>query len=126
MLIKSSPKQYKSSYMPCLSHTSCIAFSVSAHNCFLPSRKDKMATEKANAEVSNTYSGSSQDISVERSPGNKESAYHHLGKALAHRALHGSSSRHTGSRKVRTNDVRMLPSRLSKVSLADESHKTEN
>lgn len=78
-----------------------------------------MATEKANAEVSQTPSSSTQDNSTEQSENSKQSATPYFGKALAHRALYGSGSRSSGSRKVRTNDVKSLPSRLSKVSLAE-------
>ncbi|KAK4558956.1 hypothetical protein RGQ29_008272 [Quercus rubra] len=78
-----------------------------------------MATEKANAEVSQTPSSSTQDNSTDQSENSKQSATPYFGKALAHRALYGSGSRSSGSRKVRTNDVKSLPSRLSKVSLAE-------
>lgn len=78
-----------------------------------------MATEKANAEVSQTPSSSTQDNSTDQSENSKQSATPYFGKALAHRALYGSSSRRSGSRKVRTSDVKSLPSRLSKVSLAE-------
>ena len=82
-----------------------------------------MATEKANAEVSQTPSSSTQDNSTNQSENSKQSATPYFGKALAHRALYGSGSRSSGSRKVRTNDVKSLPSRLSKVSLAEGSTK---
>ncbi|XVF22130.1 hypothetical protein REPUB_Repub12eG0147400 [Reevesia pubescens] len=77
-----------------------------------------MATERANADQTmhtQTYSN------VENSTERGESTKFHFSKALAHRAVYGSSSRRgTGSRKVRNNDARILPSRLSKVSLADD------
>lgn len=80
-----------------------------------------MATENTNAEVSHSKSSSIQDNSSEQSPSSKRSSTPHFGKALAIRALYGSSSsRSTGSRKVRANDVKALPSRLSKVSLPDQ------
>ncbi|KAG2697580.1 hypothetical protein I3843_07G112600 [Carya illinoinensis] len=80
-----------------------------------------MATEKENAEISNTKSSSIGDSSTEQSANRKRPAtIFYFGKALAHRALHGPSSRRTGSRNVRTTDIRTLPSRLSKVSLADD------
>ena len=78
-----------------------------------------MATEKANARVSQTQSSSTQDNSTDQSENSKQSATPFFGQALAHRALYGSGSRSSGSRKVRTNDVKSLPSRLSKVSLAE-------
>lgn len=86
-----------------------------------------MATENTNAEVSLSHTKSSssssiiQDNSTEQSPISKRSATSsHFGKALAFRAVYGSSSNHTGSRKVRANDVKALPSRLSKVSSPDQ------
>ncbi|KAF3436514.1 hypothetical protein FNV43_RR23606 [Rhamnella rubrinervis] len=71
-----------------------------------------MATEKGNAEVSDTHSVSNQDNSIEQT---------HFGKALAHRAVYGSRSRSGG--RSRTNDAKTQPSRLSKVSLAAEQEK---
>ncbi|GFZ04556.1 hypothetical protein Acr_17g0001280 [Actinidia rufa] len=78
-----------------------------------------MATEKANAEIS----GSSEGNSAERSLNTKETGQSHLGRALVHRALYGSSSRRGGRRKVRAIETRTSPSRLSRVSLADETQK---
>ncbi|KAK2649586.1 hypothetical protein Ddye_017075 [Dipteronia dyeriana] len=78
-----------------------------------------MATEKGKAEVSDTHNDSIQSNSSEQPPGRKEPRKPNFGKALAHRAVYGSGTRRAGSRKDRTNDVRTLPSRLSKVSLAD-------
>ncbi|KAK9983838.1 hypothetical protein SO802_033363 [Lithocarpus litseifolius] len=60
-----------------------------------------MATEKANAEVSQTPSSSTQDNSTNQSENSKQSATPYFGKALAHRALYGSGSRSSGSRKER-------------------------
>ncbi|XVF32855.1 hypothetical protein REPUB_Repub17cG0118600 [Reevesia pubescens] len=78
-----------------------------------------MATEKANADQTQSYS--SEENSTERSTSSQESAKFHFSKALAHRAVYASSSRRsTGSRGVGSNDARTLPSRLSKVSLADD------
>ncbi|XVF80641.1 hypothetical protein PTKIN_Ptkin15bG0090400 [Pterospermum kingtungense] len=84
-----------------------------------------MATEKANIadqSLDGTQIYSTQVYSSEQSVCSHESAYNfHFSKALAHRAVYGSSSRRgSGSRKVRSNDARSLPSRLSKVSLADD------
>lgn len=80
-----------------------------------------MATHKAQAEISGSNSGSSQDYLAERSSNSKETDQCHVGKALVHRALFGSSRRRAGGRKVRTNDTaRTSPSRLSRVSLADD------
>ncbi|XWS31787.1 hypothetical protein CRYUN_Cryun23aG0106100 [Craigia yunnanensis] len=78
-----------------------------------------MATEKANADQTQTYS--TEENSTERSASSQESAKFHFSKALAHRAVYCSSGRRgTGSRMVRSNEARTLPSRLSKVSLADD------
>ncbi|GLT70270.1 hypothetical protein SLA2020_423620 [Shorea laevis] len=85
-----------------------------------------MATENTNAEVSHTKSSSIQDNSSEQSASSKRSATSHFGKALAFRAVYCSGSRRTGSRKVRANDVKSLPSRLSKVSLPDQEDSTKN
>ncbi|GMN52351.1 hypothetical protein TIFTF001_021496 [Ficus carica] len=81
-----------------------------------------MATQKGNGEVSDTQSGNIQD-STQESLKSKQSEDLHFGKALAHRALYGASSsgsRSSGVRKLRINDARAQPSRLSKVSLAEE------
>ena len=80
-----------------------------------------MASEKGNAEVSDTHSSSIQANTSEQSSKSKQSEEPHFGKALAHRALYGASSsgRRSGGRKLRVNDVKAQPSRLSKVSLAD-------
>ncbi|EOX95211.1 Uncharacterized protein TCM_004762 [Theobroma cacao] len=81
-----------------------------------------MATEKANYDQTvDTQNYHTQENSTERSASSQGSAKFHFSKALAHRAVYGSSSRRsTGSRKVRSTDARTLPSRLSKVSLADD------
>jgi hypothetical protein len=84
----------------------------------------KMATGNTNVEVSLSHTKSSssiQDDSTEQSPSSKGSATSsHFGKALAFRAVYSSIWRSSGSRKVRANDVKALPSRLSKVSLPDQ------
>lgn len=85
-----------------------------------------MATEKAKAGVSDTeyIDGIQHDSSEQQTPQHRnESKKSNLGKAVARRAVYGTSGRRGGSRKERTNDVKTLPSRLSKVSLADD---TEN
>ncbi|KAH7578280.1 hypothetical protein JRO89_XS01G0363300 [Xanthoceras sorbifolium] len=79
----------------------------------------KMATDKGKAEVSETQNDSIQNNSTDQPPSRKEPRKPNFGKALAHRALCSPGTRRAGSRKDRTNDVRTLPSRLSKVSLAD-------
>lgn len=80
-----------------------------------------MATEKARDEISGGNSGSNQDCAAERMSNYRENVECHLGKMLAQRAVFGSSHRRAGGRKVGTNDARMSPSRLSRVSLPDES-----
>ncbi|KAI5599194.1 hypothetical protein BDE02_02G182100 [Populus trichocarpa] len=86
-----------------------------------------MATEKADVEVSDTNNDGIQNTSTHTSVNSETptSAVPRFGKALAHRALYGSSSRHGGSRKARSSDVKTLPSRLSKVSLADDTENRE-
>lgn len=79
-----------------------------------------MATEQGNAEVAEIQSSSS-----EQPPSRKEARKPNFGKALAHRAVYGSVSRRAVSRKDRTDDVRTLPSRLSKVSLAEYNEDEE-
>ncbi|KAI4301468.1 hypothetical protein L6164_034746 [Bauhinia variegata] len=83
-----------------------------------------MSGVKGNAEISDSsFSNHGQDDSVRQSSNNKESSNCDFGKALAYRALYGSSGHRNGSRsKPKSNDdARMLPSRLSKVSMADHN-----
>ncbi|MBA0805347.1 hypothetical protein Gohar_004869 [Gossypium harknessii] len=79
-----------------------------------------MATEKANADQ--TQSCVTEDNFGDRSTASQESTKFQFSKALACRAVYGPSSRRgSGNRKVRANaDPRTLPSRLSKVSVADD------
>ncbi|KAB2052628.1 hypothetical protein ERO13_A12G127000v2 [Gossypium hirsutum] len=79
-----------------------------------------MATEKANADETQSYD--TEDNFGDRSTASQESTKFQLSKALARRAVYGPSSRRgSGNRRVQTNaDPRTLPSRLSKVSLADD------
>lgn len=81
-----------------------------------------MASEKGNVEASETNSSYFQDSSTEQQAhGKQKSREPHFAKALAYRALYSSStSHHGGARKVRDNDGITKPSRLSKVSSADE------
>ncbi|KAB2021467.1 hypothetical protein ERO13_D07G131300v2 [Gossypium hirsutum] len=80
----------------------------------------RMETGKAFADHNQSYN--TEQNSTERSiSSTQDSTKFHLSKALARRAVYGSSSRRgTGNRKVRGNDARALPSRLSKVSLAED------
>ncbi|KAJ6404141.1 hypothetical protein OIU84_012348 [Salix udensis] len=87
-----------------------------------------MTTEKTDIEVSDTTSDSIQNTPTQTSVNSETptSAAPRFGKALAHRALYGSSSRHGGSRKGRSSDVKTTsPSRLSKVSLANDAENRE-
>ncbi|KAL3725327.1 hypothetical protein ACJRO7_030352 [Eucalyptus globulus] len=84
-----------------------------------------MATGKGTAETSET---DIQGMPSEQSDGHEKPGklQTHFGKAIAHRALHASSGRQSRSRSrsSRTSDVNAsLPSRLSKVSLADGAEK---
>lgn len=82
--------------------------------------QDRMDPEKVTVTVT-CINSSNQENYTTRST---ETAESQLVKTLAQRALHGSSRHHrTGRRRIRNNDVGPLPSRLSKVCLAD---KTEN
>lgn len=79
-----------------------------------------METEKASADHNQPYNN--EQNSTERSVSTtQDSTKFHLSKALARRAVYGSSGRRgNGNRKARGNDARALPSRLSKVFLADD------
>lgn len=89
-----------------------------------------MAAEKANYGASETYNSNGcheqcDDGDTRQQDHNKGSRdqYQLLGKALAHRAVFGSGSRRGRARKVRNmNDLKTLPSRLSKVSLAEDKN----
>ena len=83
-----------------------------------------MATEKGNGELISDGSFNMQDDSIAQqySSNSKQSENGHLGKAVAYRAVYGSySSSRSGTRNARNSDARMLPSRLSKVSVADNN-----
>ncbi|KAL5862990.1 hypothetical protein ACOSQ3_000504 [Xanthoceras sorbifolium] len=75
--------------------------------------------EQLREMIVDTQNDSIQNNSTDQPPSRKEPRKPNFGKALAHRALCSPGTRRAGSRKDRTNDVRTLPSRLSKVSLAD-------
>lgn len=87
-----------------------------------------MATEKATCGAAETYNSNGcheqcDDGETRQQDHTKASTdeYRLLGKALAHRAVFGSGNRRGRGRKVRNmNDLKTLPSRLSKVSLADQ------
>lgn len=73
-----------------------------------------MASEKANARDPEVSTKSNQ----ETQPTTSNPSF---GKAMASRALSGSHSRRGHGRKLKNTGARLLPSRLSKVSLAEDS-----
>ncbi|KAJ4722070.1 hypothetical protein OWV82_005633 [Melia azedarach] len=76
-----------------------------------------MASEKANAGDLETSTKDNQAIQ----PNTNGTSNSSFGKALARRALSGSHHRRGHGRKVANTGARLLPSRLSKVSLAEET-----
>lgn len=84
-----------------------------------------MATEKGNAKTSDTnFNMQEQDDSVQSASSIKHIENCHFGKALAYRAVYGSSgsgTQRSGSRKARGSDAGASPSRLSKVSVATKN-----
>lgn len=85
-----------------------------------------MASEKANAEVSETSTDENQASSSEKLPNGEQRGVSNLGKTLAHRAIFGPGRRRPTDGKFRSNEVKALPSRLSKVSLADGRETSES
>ena len=79
-----------------------------------------MSSDKAySRELDNTTSSSTnQGNSSEEFPTTAKS---NVGKELARRALLRSHQRRNGKRKIASNSAKSLPSRLSKVSLGDDS-----
>ncbi|KAE8701925.1 Detected protein of unknown function [Hibiscus syriacus] len=78
-----------------------------------------MAIEDANADQTQTYN--TQENTTERSASSRDSDKFRFSKALALRAVYGLSvGRNAGNRKSRGDNATALPSRLSKVSLADD------
>ncbi|KAF5198078.1 Heparan-alpha-glucosaminide n-acetyltransferase [Thalictrum thalictroides] len=71
-----------------------------------------MASDISNVETS---------LMVEKSTNAESMPQSHVGRSVAQRALYGSNRRRIGNRKGTNNDKRSLPSRLSKVSLADNA-----
>lgn len=71
-----------------------------------------------------TTSGN-QPMKAEKNSNSKAAAVSsNMGKALAERAVYGSQQRRTGRRRrnlIHDHGIRLLPSRLSKVSLADHN-----
>ncbi|KAF5737035.1 hypothetical protein HS088_TW14G01191 [Tripterygium wilfordii] len=78
-----------------------------------------MASEQAKTGNLETSTSSNQEIPAEKEPNRKGITNNSPGKALAQRALYGPHHRRAKGRKVANTGARSLPSRLSKVSLAD-------
>ncbi|WCJ22286.1 hypothetical protein M5689_004381 [Euphorbia peplus] len=85
-----------------------------------------MATEKTNGDPEISSSQNEESNQQYFRDMSEELTAPRFGKALAHRALYGSSSRGSGNgRKVRDDGRRKLPSsRLSKVLLANDVNKS--
>lgn len=79
-----------------------------------------MASSKANAVDLEACTSSNQENLQEKKPNTKGSTSSNMEKALVKRALFGSRQRQVAGRRNSNNSVRSLPSRLSKVSLAEE------
>nr|KYP47284.1 hypothetical protein KK1_031076 [Cajanus cajan] len=75
-----------------------------------------MASENVSFDAGNSQGNSSQEI-----PPINGTTKSNMGKELARRALLRSHLRKNGRRKVASNSAKSLPSRLSKVSLGDDS-----
>ncbi|KAJ6318185.1 hypothetical protein OIU76_013681 [Salix suchowensis] len=80
-----------------------------------------MSSEKANAGDLNASSSNKQAVLPEAMPSTKSTSNFNFEKVLAQRALFGSRNHRTKGRKIKNNGANLLPSRLSKVSLADDS-----
>ncbi|KAF5738749.1 hypothetical protein HS088_TW13G01650 [Tripterygium wilfordii] len=80
-----------------------------------------MASEQAKTGKLDASTSSNQEIPADKEPNTKGTTNITLGKALAQRALYGSQPprRRAKGRKVANTGAGLLPSRLSKVSLAD-------
>lgn len=87
-----------------------------------------MGSEKDNAEFSESVSVNMvQEVCVQKSSNSKYWETCHFGRALAYRAVYGSSSYSSrSSRNVRGNNARISPSRLSKVSMAGDADNTDH
>jgi hypothetical protein len=79
---------------------------------------EEMSSEKANVGDLNASTSNKQAILPNKTPSTSNSNFE---KVLAQRALFGSRNYRTKGRKIKNNGANMLPSRLSKVSLADDS-----
>ncbi|CAK7326398.1 unnamed protein product [Dovyalis caffra] len=82
---------------------------------------EEMASEKANVGDLNASTSSKQGIPSEKMPSMKSTSNSNIEKALAQRALFGSRNHRTKGRKIKNSGAGLLPSRLSQVSLADDS-----
>ncbi|KAL9401963.1 hypothetical protein Peur_005812 [Populus x canadensis] len=79
---------------------------------------EEMSSEKANVGDLNASTSNKQAILPNKTPSTSNSNFE---KVLAQRALFGSRNYRTRGRKIKNNGANLLPSRLSKVSLADDS-----
>lgn len=82
-----------------------------------------MASEKGNANNIDACTNSNQSTSLDKKPNTKGTTNDNLVKTLAQRALYGSHNHRVGGRKITNSSARSLPSRLSKVSLGEDSAK---
>ncbi|KAJ6726489.1 hypothetical protein OIU79_004602 [Salix purpurea] len=80
-----------------------------------------MSSEKANVGDHNASSSNKQVVLPETMPSTKSTSNFNFEKVLAQRALFGSRNHRTKGRKIKNNGANLLPSRLSKVSLVDDS-----
>jgi hypothetical protein len=89
---------------------------------FSSSTQEKMASDKGNANNIGACTNSNQSTSLDKKPNNtKGGTNDNLGKTLAQRALYGSHNHRVGGRKITNSSARSQPSRLSKVSLGEDS-----
>ncbi|GFP80625.1 hypothetical protein PHJA_000205800 [Phtheirospermum japonicum] len=70
--------------------------------------------------ASNEIHGNQKDAPESSQNSSEEETDSGLGKAIARRAVYGSSHRKRRGTRLRNSDAKKLPSRLSKVSIADK------
>ena len=81
-----------------------------------------MASEQANPRIPDACTSSNQATVAERTTNANSKSSSSFGKALAQRAVFRSHRRQmVGGKKSTSNEAKSLPSRLSKVSLAEDS-----
>ncbi|KDP27878.1 hypothetical protein JCGZ_18958 [Jatropha curcas] len=79
-----------------------------------------MASEKANVVDLDACTSNKIATAADKKPNMKGTGNNNFEKVLAQRALFGSQNHRVKGRKVVKSSSRSLPSRLSKVSLADD------